>query len=62
MKMVTDKFKLYKFNIIISIMCAILIGLSYLQVKTKFLGIIFVIIAICSVIISIFYFVEKRKQ
>ncbi len=61
MKMFKDKFKLYKFNIAVTIFCTIMIGLSYLQLKLLFLGIIFIITAICSVIISICYFIEKGK-
>ncbi len=62
MKIVKDKFKLYIFNIIVSIVGTILIGLSYLQLRTKFLGIVFIIIALCSAIILVCYFAEKGKQ
>lgn len=59
--MVKDKFKLYKFNIAVIVFCTIMIGLSYLQLRLQFLGIIFIITAICSAIVAICYFIEKRK-
>lgn len=60
--MFSNKYKAYKFTIIMCILCLLLIGVSYFIQKNDILLISFIITILGSIIVVLSYIIEKRKQ
>ncbi|WP_094551262.1 hypothetical protein [Petroclostridium xylanilyticum] len=60
--MFKDKFKAYKFSIIVSIFNSILTGICYILFEIPAMGIAFIITSIASIITIICYNIDKRKK
>jgi len=60
--MFTNKFKAYKFSIIISFALALLTGINYIFFETQAMGAAFIVAIIAGIINIIAYNIEKSKK